>query len=857
MGHGLEAYGHGAEVKVHIGHDLAGLHGNGVQSEAVVVAGQQIGGQHLIVCHVVGLIQNPVSQAGAVSSGGQHRGIGDIGGDAVVPVEGLQRHIAGVRHRNVITHLAADHDLGIAPLGDGHAQRRGLVVGGELDDLACIFQRHIMDGGIQLPVRRSLDFTNLVAGQRKCLTGCDTPGIGGDVIHDLAAAGIDDLKDRTCQRRAGCSARDLVILGSILVNLDLAGDGFVLPFDFDSLASSDIDRLHLGVHIVALILQFTNIVAAGLGQASDIHPAVLVRFILADGVLITVVEQEGHAIDALARGAVDLMDQNAGQGLILNGERGGLAILHLEIMRRVVQFKSIRIFDFNGIIAAIFQREEGTAILIGGHGIHKTVICTADLELHIGDALGLFVGIDFDDLNAADGIVIEIQALRVVGVHNHSLGAGLGVDAVIRQRILFRHDQCADYIGEDDLPVGIGHIGALSGELAALGIHIGAIGIGDFELNALQGLAGDGIQFVDDQVALGLVSELQCDGLACSDACGLRCIVQNVAAILGARLFYDQRGAGIDTFNQEGTCAVGGELAIGIAHHSAVRSGDEEFHIRQRLAAHTVDLFDQQSALGRVAEVQLYHILILAADIGGLGRSVNDVAAVAGQFFHDIGAFVETSNGETAVGRSLISADDRTACAGGASQILHLEDGVLHGLSGDGIKLKDHQGAQRGVLEGYGLALAGLDEHFLRGGIFDPVAGHRFQFGDFVPAILQIGDLELAVLVGIEIAKIIDLTALGFVAGVNHLELCALQRLARHAADFIDGQAGLLMVFEIYRMITVGIEGHQLTGSVQQIRRRNGLFRNFIDSGKHVLQLGPTVLRRIQEIHQCCYRIRL
>ena len=137
MGHGLEAHGHGAEVKVHIGHDLAGLHGDGVQSEAVVVAGQQIGSQHLIVRHVVGLIQNPVSQAGAVCAGGQHRGIGDIGGNAVVPVEGFQRHIAGIGHRNVIAHLAVGHDLGIAPLGNGHAQRRGLVVKGICEKECC------------------------------------------------------------------------------------------------------------------------------------------------------------------------------------------------------------------------------------------------------------------------------------------------------------------------------------------------------------------------------------------------------------------------------------------------------------------------------------------------------------------------------------------------------------------------------------------------------------------------------------------------------------------------------------------------------------------------------------------------
>ena len=318
-------------------------------------------------------------------------------------------------------------------------------------------------------------------------------------------------------------------------------------------------------------------------------------------------------------------------------------------------------------------------------------------------------------------------------------------------------------------------------------------------------------------------------------------IVQNVAAILGAHLFYDQRGAGIDTFNQEGTCAVGGELAVGITHHGAIRGGDEELYVGQGFLRHTVDLFDQQSALGRVAEVQLYHILILAADIGGLGRSVNDVAAVTGQFLHDIGAFIEPSDGEASAGRSLIGANDCTAGAGSAGEVLDLEYGVLHSLSGDGIKLEDNQRAERSILESNNLALAGLDEDFLHGRIFDPIPGHRLQFSDFVPAIFQVGDLELAVLVGIEIAEVIDLAAFGIVAGIGHLELCTLQWLTRDAANLIDSQAGLLMVFKVHRVVAVGIESHKLTGSIQQIRGRNRLLGNLIDAGKQVLQLCTAV----------------
>ena len=792
MGHGLEAHGYGAEVEVHIGHDLAGLHGNGVQSEAVVVAGQQIGGQHLIIRHVVGLIQNPVSQTGAVSSGGQHCGIGDIGGDAVVPVEGLQRHIAGVRHRNVITHLAAGHDLGIAPLGDGHAQRRGLVVGGELDDLACVFQRHVMDGGIELPVRGSLDFTNLVASQGQGFTGGHPTGIGSDVIHDFAAAGIDDLKDRTCQRRAGCSARDLVILGSILVNLDLAGDGFVLPFDFDSLASSDIDRLHLGVHIVALILQFTNIVAAGLGQASDIHPAVLVRFILADGVLITVVEQEGHAIDALARGAVDLMDQNAGQGLILNGERGGLAVLHLEIMRRVVQFKSIRTFDFNGIVVAIFQREEGTAIFIGGHRIHKAVIRTTDLELHIGDALGLFVGIDFDDLNAADGIIVEIQALRVVGVHNHSLGAGLLMDGVARDTLHLRHDDGAgDPIDLDDALL-VGPVQPVGGELTAIGINHTTVSVGDLELDTLQRGLRYGILLVDDETAERLVEELQNIGLVVLDLNGLGCIVQQVPL---RRLYFRHDDTGrLHIGDGDITPFVSAVLTARVAHSSTVRSGHTEDGTRQRLLSHGIHLLDDKIAQGSVLESDF--LALSALNLDGVNGIVQQVAVLGLGLKNFIAAAGDTLQMDGAVAVSGVGSCGILAAVTAGNFEFHTTQRLLS----NAVHLGNEQRTVGVIVEGEGLGVVRIDHHSLGAGLgVDAVIRQRLLFRHDQCAD-YIGEDDLPVGIGHIGALGGELTALGIhigAIGIGDFELNALQGLAGDGIQFVDDQVALGLVPEL------------------------------------------------------------
>ena len=450
-----------------------------------------------------------------------------------MPVKTLQIHIGGVGYGDVVAHLISGKCGSVAAFGDGNTQFCSLIVGVELDDLSGVFQRHIKHLGRDLPIGGSGHLTDLIAGQRQGLAGRHTTGIGGDIVHDLAAAGIDDLIDSALERSAGGGACDLVVLAGILVNLDLACDGLVLPFDLHGPACTDIDCLHLGVHIVALIFQLADVVAAGLGEAGDIYPAVLVRFILADGGLVAVIEQEGDAVDALAGVAVDLMDQNTGQALVLNGESGSFAVLHLEVVGRTIQLKAICTLDLNSVVVAILQRQEGAAIFIGGHGIHKAVIRAADLELHIGDAFGLLIGIDLDDLNAADGIVVEIQALRVVGVHNHGLAAGLLMDGVARDALHLSHHDGAGDAGNLDLAVFIGPVQTVGGKLSAICINHTTISIGDLELNAFQRLLGHGILLVDDETALGLVAELQSDRLTGLDAGSLRRIIQNVGIVLG------------------------------------------------------------------------------------------------------------------------------------------------------------------------------------------------------------------------------------------------------------------------------------------------------------------------------------
>ena len=79
--------------------------------------------------------------------------------------------------------------------------------------------------------------------------------------------------------------------------MDLAGDRCILPFDFRGRPRGDIDGLELRIRDISLIFQLPQVKPPGAGEIIDIDIAVLVTGVLADGVLVRIVEQEGHAID--------------------------------------------------------------------------------------------------------------------------------------------------------------------------------------------------------------------------------------------------------------------------------------------------------------------------------------------------------------------------------------------------------------------------------------------------------------------------------------------------------------------------------------------------------------------------------
>ncbi len=77
----------------------------------------------------------------------------------------------------------------------------------------------------------------------------------------------------------------------------MSGDGDVFPLHQGGLASGDIDRFHLGVGDVALILQLPQVVPARNRQVLDVNIPGIVGGVLPDGGVGAVIQQEGHALD--------------------------------------------------------------------------------------------------------------------------------------------------------------------------------------------------------------------------------------------------------------------------------------------------------------------------------------------------------------------------------------------------------------------------------------------------------------------------------------------------------------------------------------------------------------------------------
>ena len=103
-----------------------------------------------------------------------------------------------------------------------------------------------------------------------------------------------------------------------------------------------------------------------------------------------------------------------------------------------------------------------------------------------------------------------------------------------------------------------------------------------------------------------------------------------------------------------------------------------------------------------------------------------------------------------------------------------------------------------------------------------------FQLRHLVPAVLDFGKDDLAALIGVINAEIVQLSAVGVVAGIPDLELRALDGIAGHAVHLADLQRRLECIEKGYGRCFAGLECHFLRDGAENDMAGNIDLRHLI-----------------------------
>ena len=273
----------------------------------------------------------------------------------------------------------------------------------------------------------------------------------------------------------------------------------------------------------------------------------------------------------------------------------------------------------------------------------------------------------------------------------------------------------------------------------------------DFESRAIQWLAGILVELFNHQRAGRVVVKGERLRVAIVDFDRLRNRVGHIP-IRSFRLGHNYRCTGFDScdVNLSGfvrgidavrcNCAAvrADKLAIG-GCHGKLRTG-------KRFTGHAVELADDETTVTLVLECDCHHILLCAADIHRLWRIADYVAVRRFDLFNHICARLQAIDDNRAIRRRGVLPDHRAAAAACAGKIAHLKSRALQRRAGVSVYLANDKPRQRHIFECYCLVLAAADVDFLRG--FDQrIPVRSGGFGDLVPAIAQIVQLDLTVFV--------------------------------------------------------------------------------------------------------------
>ena len=243
-----------------------------------------------------------------------------------MPEEVVQRNIRVICNvREVIPHIRAGVYRVVAGLFNGGLDVCRVVVHLDLHHVALYLELNLYLLVVPLEKPRRLLLLHIVASQRERVGGGNPSGIRGHGIHHTAGIGIGDFKHRALEQAALGLVGYGVVLRGFLDHLDLAENRGVLDDKLGRLPAADAERAHSIVQHIALrggdLLDLElDFALAVCQQVVQFDVAVLIRTVLADEVVVLILDKEPNAVNTLACHCIDLFNAHTGELFIFKGD---------------------------------------------------------------------------------------------------------------------------------------------------------------------------------------------------------------------------------------------------------------------------------------------------------------------------------------------------------------------------------------------------------------------------------------------------------------------------------------------------------------------------------------------------------
>ena len=447
------------------------------------------------------------------------------------------------------------------------------------------------------------------------------------------------------------------------------------------------------------------------------------------------------------------MDQNAGDGLVGDLQRGGLAIPDLDPVGRIIQTVALGGLQLRHGVPAVFRFGEiDHAVFIGGEGADDLAIHFPDLELDAGDALSVFFVL-FNDGKPARADIIKTKGLHLTRFDENGFRRTIQHKAIHGLDLPRRNGGAGFQIMDNDAAI------LISDELSVASAHNSAAAVGDKEGHALQRRCSALDILFNHKGGAGRVGEVQRLGVIGVDyhRLGAAGLVDGVTGN-GGRFSHHQRPHhamdGDFAVLIGEVQAVAADLSVFSGYKLAGGGRHLEGHTLQGLPGEGVPLVDHQgSGLGVFHDDSLR--IAVFADDHVCGRTIHHIPCRGLDLIDDISAggqigdsdLALTVGGKDAVLRQGRGADHAVHPHLTASGSGHPELRAGKGLTGGAVPLLDDELTLGLVLEGQADRAALLDLNGLGLGINDiAVRSLRFRHNDALAG-FQAGDADLAVLI--------------------------------------------------------------------------------------------------------------